>query len=287
MKIITTSSFQEKPGSKAVSRSRSRTSIMLIAFWHTMRRDIMVTARGFVPFLMQVLVMPFSLLIVFGRILPGVGTMGQLYPATFFPGVVALTIFMASLQGISLSLMLDLDYSREIDDRLLAPVPISLVAVEKVAFAAVRAMTAGILTFPLAYWVLGSGYQVRTDALVPLFGIMLLYALSSSALGLLIGSGLSADKIYLLFTLVFSATMYTGCVYYTWSSISSIKVLQIITMFNPLTYASEGLRYAMVPPIDGQVATTLPIGWALLGLSASFVIFLTIGIRIFHKRVIS
>lgn len=287
MTTIATSPLQTEPVSSTVSYSRSRIIIMFVAFWHALRRDIMVTARGFVPFVMQVLVMPFSLLFVFGRILPGVGTMQQMYPALFFPGVVALTIFMASLQGISLTLMLDLDYSREIDDRLLAPIPISLVAVEKVVFAAVRALVAAAVTFPLAYLVLGSGYQVRTDDIVSLIGIMLLYALSSAALGLVIGSALSADKIYLLFTLVYSATMYTGCVYYTWSAISSVKALQIITLFNPLTYASEGLRYAMVPSIPGQVTSALPIGWALLGLSASFLIFLVIGIRIFHKRVIS
>ena len=123
--------------------------------------------------------------------------------------------------------------------------------------------------------------------LLPLVGMMALYALSSGALGLAIGAALPADKIYLLFTLILSGTLYTGCVYYSWSSISSIKVLQIITLFNPLTYASEGLRYAMVPPIHGQAVATLPIGWALVGLIGSLVIFFTIGIRTFHKRVIS
>lgn len=247
----------------------------------------MVTGREFVPFLLQVLVQPLSLLIVFGRVLPGVGTTQQMYPALFFPGVVALTIFLASLQAITLSLMFDLGYNREIDDRLLAPLPVSLVAVEKVIFATMRSLTAGALTFPMAYAVLGSGYQVRADAILPLIGIMVLYALSSAALGLMIGSALPADKNYLVFGLIFSATLYTGCVYYAWTTISSIKVLQILTLFNPLTYAAEGLRYAMVPAVHGQAYPTLPIGWAVLGLSVSFLLFLTLGIRIFHKKVIS
>ena len=287
MRAIATSPLHTEPVASTISRSRNRFSIMRVAFWHTLRRDIMVTAREFIPFLLQVLVMPFSLLAVFGRILPGIGTTEQIYPALFLPGVVGLTIFMASLQGVTITLMMDLSYNREIDDRLLAPLPISLVAIEKVIFAALRAMVAGAITFPLAYGVLGGGYQVRTDALVPLIGIMLLYALSSAALGLVIGAALPAEKIYLLFTLVYSATLYTGCVYYTWSSVSSIKALQIITLFNPLTYASEGLRYAMVPRIHGQAYLSLPIGWVLLGLAVSFLLFLIIGIRIFHKRVIS
>lgn len=270
-----------------VAHSRKRVAVVSMAFWHTLRRDIATTARGFVPFVMQALVMPLSLLFIFGKVLPGVGMAQQAYPALFFPGVVAITIFMTSLQGITLSLMLDLDGNREIDDRLLAPFPVSLVAVEKVIFSAIRSLFAAALIFPLGWWILGSGYQVRSDDLVALIGIMLLYALSSAALGLVIGSALSADKIYLIFTLIFSATLYTGCVYYTWSSISSIKILQILTLFNPLTYASEGLRYAMVPLANGQASPTLPLGWASLGLVVSFLIFLVIGIRIFHKRVIS
>ena len=287
MKAITTSPSHAERIPGTASHSRNRLSVMLTAFWHTLRRDIMVTGREFIPFLLQVLVQPFCFLLIFGRVLPGSGLMQQMYPTVFFPGIVALTIFLASLQGITVTLMVDLNDSHEIDDRLLAPLPVSLVAIEKVVFSAIRAMVAGAITFPLAYWILGSQYQVRTDALVPLIGIMLLYALSSAALGLVIGAALPADKIYLLFTLIFSATLYTGCVYYSWSTISSIKALQIITLFNPLTYASEGLRSVMVPFAHGQPFATIPIGWALLGLSVSFLLFLALGIRTFHKRVIS
>lgn len=287
MKVIATSPLHTEPVSSRVSRSRRRIFVILTAFWHTLRRDIMVNAREFIPFLIQVMVQPFALLIVFGRVLPGVGTLQQLYPAMFFPGVVALTIFVAGLQGITLSLMFDLSYNREIDDRLLAPLPVSLVAVEKVVFATMRALVAGAITFPLAYVILGNGYQVRTDTLIPLIGIMLLYALSSAALGLMIGSALPADKNYLVFTLIMSATLYTGCVFFAWNDMNSLRALQIITLFNPLTYASEGLRSVMVPSVHGQAYSALPIGWVLLGLSGSFFIFLANGIRIFHKRVIS
>jgi ABC-2 type transport system permease protein len=40
------------------------------------------------------------------------------------------------MQGVTLPLVLDLGFAREIDDRLLAPLPIGLVAMEKVLFAA-------------------------------------------------------------------------------------------------------------------------------------------------------
>ncbi len=266
---------------------RSRVVTILSAFWHMLRRDITVTAREVFPFAMQVLVQPFFLLFFFGLVLPETGVAQQTYPAFFLPGVVALNVVMAAIQGVTISLMLDLSTSREIDDRLLAPLPVSLVAVEKIVFSVLRSMVSGAITLPLAYLILGSGYQVRTDAILPLIGIMLLAAFASAALGLVLGTVVPADKIYLLFTIIFSAISFTGCVYYTWSGVGSLKVLQIITLFNPLTYASEGLRAVMVPAMNGQPVSTLPMIWVVLGLSIAFVVFLAIGLRAFYKRVIS
>lgn len=266
---------------------RHRLLVISTAFWHALRRDIITTIRSLLPFLMQVLVMPFSLLFTFGKVLPGVGVAQQLYPDVFFPGVVGLTIFMASLQGASVSLMLDLGENREIDDRLFAPIPVSLLALEKVVFATLRSLAAAGLTFLLGALVLGSSYHVRSDSLGLLIVILFLYALSSAAFGLVVGTLLPVDKIYLLFSLIFSAVLYTGCVYYTWSSISSIRPLQILSLFNPLTYAVEGLRYAMVPSVNGQATPTLPIAIAALGLIVSFLAFFALGIRLFRRRVIS
>jgi ABC-2 type transport system permease protein len=59
-----------------------------------------------------------------------------------------------------------------------------------------------------------------------------------------------------------------------------------VTLFNPLTYASEGLRYAMVPPIHGHSLQTLAIGWILLMLCGTFAVCLGLGIKLFHQRVI-
>lgn len=283
MKTILGSALQEDAPTNVAPRSRSRLLMVLTAMWHMLRRDMTVTKREFIPFVIQVLAQPLAILMVFGKILPGVGTMNQMYPSLFFPAVIALTIFIASLQGITLSLMYDLSYDREIDDRLNAPLPVSMVAVEKIIFVSIRTLVAAALTFPLAYVVLGTGYHVRTDMLAPMIGVIVLYALSSAALGLVIAVALPIDKSYLVYTLIISACLYTGCVYFTWSSLNSIPILQALTLSNPLTYASEGLRYTMVP----NAPALLPFGWSVLGLSASFVTFLFIGVRIFRKRCIS
>jgi ABC-2 type transporter len=109
------------------------------------------------------------------------------------------------------------------------------------------ALSPGGFVFPLAYWILGSGYQVRTDEIVALIGIMALTALLGAAIGLLLGTIFPITHLSLIFSIVITPLIFTGCLYYPWGSLGVIRWFQVLTLFNPLTYASEGMRYAMVP----------------------------------------
>ena len=126
---------------------------------------MVVTGRDFLAFLAQTLLQPLFFLFIFGKVLPSIGLARAGFGSVLLPGIVALTALTAALQGVTLPLVLDLGFAREIDDRLLAPLPISLVAVEKVIFAALRGIVAGAVIFPLAAWILGNEFQVRTDRL--------------------------------------------------------------------------------------------------------------------------
>jgi ABC-2 type transport system permease protein len=245
-----------------------------------------VTGREFIAFLLQVLLQALFFLFIFGKVLPSIGFTGPGFAAILLPGIVALTIVLTALQGVTLPLVLDLGFAREIDDRLLAPLPVSLVAVEKVIFAAMRGLIAGAIIFPLAFWILGNQYQVRTDSIGTIIGIMVLTAFAGATLGLTIGTLVKPEQIGLMFSLIFTPLIFTGCTYYPWGALDSIRWFQIITLFNPLTYAAEGLRFAMVPGFHGHALTTLAMGWVLLGLSVTFIAFLIFGIRTFRRRVV-
>lgn len=286
MASTTTQSGSILPHPTQAVRSKGRVSIALTAFMAILRRDIVVTGREFIAFLLQVLIQPLFFLFIFGKVLPSIGFTRPGFAAILLPGIVALTVVLTALQGVTLPLVLDLGFAREIDDRLLAPLPVNLVAVEKVIFAAMRGLIAGAIIFPLAYWILGSGYQVRTDAIGTIIAIMVLTAFAGATLGLTIGTLVKPEQIGLMFSLIFTPLIFTGCTYYPWGVLDSIKWFQIITLFNPLTYAAEGLRYAMVPSIHGQALPTLAMGWVILGLSVTFVAFLFLGIRTFHRRVV-
>src|SRR5262249_26118598 len=148
----------------------------LTALLAIISRDLLVTRREVLTFLAQTLMQPLFFLFIFGKVLTNIGAANVSFATLLLPGVVALTVFITAFQGPAVDLARDLGVTREIDDRLLAPLPIALVAGEKVFLAVLRGAGAGALVFPLAFWILGSGYQVRTDMIPVLIGLMLLVA---------------------------------------------------------------------------------------------------------------
>ena len=267
--------------------ARSNARATLTAFVAIVSRDLLVIRREILVFLLQTLIQPLFFLFVFGKVLPTIGAASPSFSTVLLPGVVALTVFLTALQGPAIDLARDLNVIREIDDRLLAPLPTVLVAIEKVLLAVLRALIGGAFIFPLAYWILGSGFQIRTDMLVVLIGLMVLVALVGASAGLVLGTAAPIQMLPLIFALVLTPLMFTGCTFYPWASLGAIKWFQIVTLFNPLTYAAEGMRYAMVPPLHGHPLPTLAIGWVLLALCASFVLCLWGGLKLFHRRVVS
>jgi ABC-2 type transport system permease protein len=265
----------------------SRTRLALSALLATFHRDLVVTGREFVPFLMQALMQPLFFLFIFGKVLPGIGLAAPNFAALMLPGIVALTGMIAAMQGVTLPLVLDLGYAREIDDRLLAPMPVWFVALEKVLFGALRGAVASTVIFPLGWLILGSGYAVRTDRLFILVAMVLLTGLVGSTVGLLMGTIIKPDQISLMFTLIFTPLLFTGCTYYPWGALSRIRWFQVLTLLNPLTYAAEGLRYTMVPATSGRDFPTLPLFWILAALPASVIVVFLLGKRTFGKRVVS
>ena len=184
-----------------------------------MRRDLAVTRRELPQFLVQALIQPMFFLLIFCKILPSIGLTTGNFAALMLPGIVGLTELMAAIQGITLPLVLDLGFAREIDDRLLAPMPVWLVAAEKVLFGAVRGMVAGAVIFPAAWWVLGSRYAVRGDRIGILIGMIVLAGFAGSGIGLLIGTVVKPEQISLMFAVILTPLLFTGCTYYPWSAL--------------------------------------------------------------------
>jgi ABC-2 type transport system permease protein len=262
----------------------NRTRLAIDAFIAILRRDLVVTAREFIPFLLQALMQPLFFLFIFGKVLPNIGLAAPQFASLMLPGIVALTGMIAAMQGVTLPLVLDLGFAREIDDRLLSPLPVWWVALEKVIYGGMRGAVASTVIFPLGRIILGPGFAVRTDRIPELIGMILLTAAVGSTIGLLMGTIIKPEQISLMFTLIFTPLLFTGCTYYPWGALYRIRWFQVATLFNPLTYCAEGLRHAMVP--DDKLPT-LNLYVILIALGLSVAVMFILGARSFRKRVVT
>ena len=76
-----------------------------------------------VGFLAQALLQPIFFLFVFGRVLPEIGAARGAYGTQLLPGILALTLVLTALQNTALPLVIEFSFTKEIEDRLLAPLP--------------------------------------------------------------------------------------------------------------------------------------------------------------------
>ena len=248
--------------------------------WRTglaiLRRDLFVTGREFPIFLAQVILQPLFLLFVFGKVLTELGYARPGYEQVLFPGLVALAAVLTGLQSTALPLVIEFSYSNEIEDRLLAPLPIGAVAVEKVVFAAMRACVAAAVMFPVGIWILGSiPWQASTAAAVVVMTV--LGALLGAAMGLILGTFVPPNRINVTFALVLTPLIFTGSSQYPWPSLSHIRWFQVVSALNPMTYVSEGLRGLMapgVPHIQTWICFVVAVGYLVLLMAVGMVGFI-------------
>lgn len=251
------------------------------AFLAILQRDIAVTGRELPIFLAQVILQPLFLLFVFGKVLTVLGYAKHGYAELLFPGIVALTAVLTAIQSTALPLVLEFSFTMEIEDRLLAPLPTPLVAIEKVVFAAMRALVAAGVMFPVGILVLGS-IPWRGGGAAQAIGVIVLGALVGASMGLVLGTFVPPNRINIMFALILTPLLFTGSSQYPWPSLSRIEWFQVVAACNPLTYVSEGLRGALVPEVH-HIA-----GWicvlALVGFLSGL---LLLGMRGFGRRVVS
>ncbi|MDQ2791162.1 MAG: ABC transporter [Pseudonocardiales bacterium] len=254
--------------------------LMLRSFGSVLRRDIVVTGKDLVAFLAQVLLQPVFFLFVFGKLLTSLGYTSSGYSNLLFPGLVALTATVTAIQAMAFPLVVEFGWTKEIEDRLLAPLPLWAVAAEKVLFASLRALAASAVMFPIGIGVLGS-IPYRAAGLGLLVGVALLGSLVGACIGLTIGTFVPVTKINIAFALIFTPLLFTGATQYPWPSLAHLRWFQVVSAANPITYVSEGMRAALVPNIPH-----IP-GWiCLLALAGSLALFGTLGMIGFRRRAI-
>src|SRR5258707_9105498 len=194
----------------------------------------------FQPFLQQLM-----FVFIFGRVMVGSGYMPPSYKSLLLPGIMAICMVGTGIWAVAMPLIGEFQFTREIEDRLLAPMEISGLAVEKVLAGTLQALMAGLMVIPCAWLLLRSGVEINLHAPLLFLGIALLVALFSAVGGLALGCSIEQTHIGLMFSLVVAPMIFFGCTYYPWSALANFPIMQKLVLVNPLVYASEGLRGAL------------------------------------------
>jgi ABC-2 type transport system permease protein len=254
----------------------------MTAFLALLRRDLVVSGRNAGILVTSVLTQPVLVVLVFGNLLPRMGLVAPEFRVAMLPGLMSIAMLMAGVQGVLLPLSVDLSGSREVDERLLAPIPVAGVALEKILAGALQSAGAGLVTLPamiaLMHRMTGNAFQPRWAALLPL---ALLAGLLAAAFGLVLGTALQPRFSGLLFAVVIGPMMLFGCAYYPWSGLAVIGPLRYLFLANPLVFMSEALRFAVTPEVPA-----MPLPLLLTGLVAFTAGLGLLGARQFERRTI-
>src|SRR5271156_343678 len=280
-----------RPGAiRSVESSRSMQYAR--AFGGLFLRDLYVLRRELFPFVIRVCMNPLLFLFVFTFIMPhmsGGAAMnptaamaGASFSTVLRPGLMAVAIMFSGIAGVALPLSSEFGITREIDDRVMCPLPVAAVAIEKVCFSAMQSILAAVLIVPLAYLVPSSPVHVHVSNWPLLVVVLLLASLTAGALGLAIGSNVKPSQIGLVFSIVVIPITFLGCVYYPRAFLDHIRWLQIGVLVNPIVYMSEGLRAALTPSVPH-----MPAALIVVALLISLGLLWSLGIKGFLRRVIS
>ena len=119
-------------------------------YWRSFRglllRDLSVLRREVIPFLIRTVMNPLLFVFVFTYLFPKMGQGFQSSSAGGFstlilPGVLAVGIFIQAIMATALPLSMEIGATREIHDRVMSPLPVTWVAIERLSSAQCRAFS--------------------------------------------------------------------------------------------------------------------------------------------------
>ena len=144
----------------AVSTRPALQSTPMTAFIALLLRDFNVLRKNIIEFLVRSIMQPLLFVFVFTYVFPkigfGVGGSGAgetTFSSLLVPGVVAIACMFQGVQSVALPLVTEFGFTREIEDRVMAPLPIWGIAMEKIVAGALQGIFAAVVVFPLAAFI--------------------------------------------------------------------------------------------------------------------------------------
>jgi ABC-2 type transport system permease protein len=258
-----------------------------------MAREFRVLGRNAPSTFIRAVMQPLLFAFVFAYVLPkigsgfsatGAGASGVNFSTILVPGLMGSMFLMQGIFGTTMPLVMEFSWQRTIEDRALAPVPIRVLAIQKITAGAIQAFIGAAIVFPVVYWVHapGQGPHIHVTNWFLLAVVMVFASALTASLGLWLGTVVDPRKMQMLFAVILLPLTMLGCVYYPWSALHVIRWLQIVVLVNPMVYMTEGLRAALTPGLGH-----MPLWAILVALIGGTVVFGALAVRTFHNRVVN
>src|SRR5438067_4208613 len=244
-----------------------------------LHRDVRVARRELHYLLLRVAIQPLLFTFIFGYVMPRLGIVQRGYTSMLLPGILGLSMTLSSMQAVALPLVIDFGWSKEIEDRLLAPISIAGVGIEKIIVGILQAIIAGIVVLPLAWLLMRVHLHLSLIAVINFVLIALLSSWLFAAFGMVVGTVVAPQQISLVFTVLLAPMIFFGCAYYPWAALHVIPWFQYAVLLNPLVYANEGFRLELTPAMS-HMPLQMVYG-VLIGCS---ILFTWLGLRKFESR---
>ncbi len=195
--------------------------------------------KQLVPFLLRTIMQPLLTTFVFAYVFPkiGQGIGGSQQSADQFstllaPGLISFALIFQGIQAVALPLVSEFGYTREIEDRVIAPLPVWGVAMEKIVSGAIQAAIAAAITLPIVLLVPSTPVTLHVHPLV-LITVLPLSCLLAGSLGLTVGTRVEPRQVSLMFSILVMPMSMLGAVYYPWSALGPVPWLKWLALGQP------------------------------------------------------
>jgi ABC-type multidrug transport system permease subunit len=263
-----------------------------------MAREFRVLRRNAVGTFIRTVMQPLLFVFVFTYVMPKIGggvmfggageaaagASSVNFATILVPGLMASMLLMQGIMAVTFPLVMEFSWQRTIEDRALAPVPIGILAMQKITAGAAQAFIGALIVFPIVLVVHAAvqAPHVHVTNWPMLAFILVTASLLTASLGLLLGTVMDPRKMQMLFAAILLPATMLGCVYYPWAALHQIRWLQFLVLINPMVYMSEGLRAVLTPG-----TAHMPM-WAILTvLVGGTAVFGYFGTRTFTRRVLN
>ena len=265
-----------------------------------MAREFRVLRRNSVATFTRAVMQPLLFVFVFAYVFPKIGggfelggggaaagtarTAGSINFATILvPGLMASMLLMQGIMAVTFPLVMEFSWQRTIEDRALAPVPIQVLAIQKIVAGAVQAFIGACIVFPIVLLVHAPGQapHVHVTNWALFIFILVMASLLTSSLGLLLGTIMDPRKMQMLFAVILLPATMLGCVYYLGGAAQ-----------HPLAAdrdpdQSHGVHVRGPARCARPTLGHMPMWAVLLALVGGTVVFGYLGTRTFTRRVLN